>query len=337
MRAAARSSSRGTGSMAEHVAVTGASGFVGGRLVEALVARGSDVTAVVRDFGKAARLGRLGVPIVRADMRDAAAVAAAVDGADVVFHCAYGWADDAAAERRENVAGSENVARAAARRGGARLVHVSTMAIYGHELPAVVDEDTPARPGTPYGETKLEVEHALRALAGDQGLDLRVVRATKVFGPYDFGFTVRAATALLERRLWLIEDGAGIVSPSYVDNLVHGLMLAADARQGGGTHVIADGVDITWRELYARLVELIGGGPHGSFRRGETRPVLGGPPLPGELEYRDFMRAGSYSIARAERDLGYRPVVAFDEALARTAAWLRFAGIVPAGGARAAT
>lgn len=335
MSVVVHSSSRGANSMAERVAVTGASGFVGGRLVEALAARGSDVTAVVRDFRKAARLGRLGVPIVRADMRDAAALSAALDGADLVFHCAYGWAGDAAAERRDNVVGSENVARATARRDGARLVHVSTMAIYGHELPAVVDEDTPADPGTPYGETKLEVEHALRALAGDKGLDLRVVRATKVFGPYDFGFTVRVATALHERTLWLIEDGTGTVSPSYVDNLVHGLMLAAGARQGG-THVIADGVDITWREFYARLAELIGGAPHGSFRRGATRPVPGGATLPGEREYRDFMRAGSYSIARAERELGYRPVVAFDEALARTAAWLRFAGIVPSGGARAA-
>ena len=236
--------------MAERVAVTGASGFIGGRLVEALAARGSEVTAIVRDYRRAARLGRLAIRIVRADMTDAAAVDHALRNADVVFHCAYSWAADDEVGRRENVAGSENVARAVAGRAGARLVHVSTMAIYGHDLPPVVDEETPARPGTSYAVTKLEVEHALRAIAAEAGLDLRVARATKVFGPYDFGFTVRTVKGLLDRSLWLIEDGSGIVSPSYVDNLVHGLLLVAGARDAG-TYLIADGINITWRELYA--------------------------------------------------------------------------------------
>lgn len=321
---------------ARTVAVTGASGFIGGRLVEALVADGADVTGVVRDFRRAARLGRLDMRIARADMRDAAAVNAALDGADLVFHCAYGWDDVDAVERADNVVGSVNVARAVARRDGARLVHVSTMAIYGHDLPDVVDEDTPPRPATPYGETKLEVEQALRALADAEGIDLRVVRATKVFGPYDFGFTVRTVRSLLERRLWLIEDGSGIVAPSYVDNLVHGLLLAAAAESRGGTHLISDGVNLTWRELYGRFASITGGAPYGSFRRDQAAASAGAPPAPGEREYRDFMRGGAYSIARAQRDLGYHPIIPFDEAMTRTAAWLRFAGIFETRGARGA-
>jgi nucleoside-diphosphate-sugar epimerase len=312
---------------AARVVVTGAGGFIGGRLVEALAAAGLELTAVVRDYGRAARLGRLGVKLVRADLRDPQAVRALLDDAELVFHCAYGWRPDQELERAENLAASLNVGLEARRLDRVRLVHVSTMAVYGHDLPPIVDEDTPPRPGTPYGATKLEIERELAALAAGGAIDLRVVRATKVFGPYDAAFTVSTVTSLLERRLRLIEGGSGLVAPSYVDNLVYGLLLAAAPGAPGGIHVISDGVDMTWRELYGRFSSITSVGPSGDYVRGRT-PVGKEPSPPSELEYRDFTRRGAYSIARAQRDLGYRPVVGFEEAMSRTASWLRFAGII---------
>jgi nucleoside-diphosphate-sugar epimerase len=305
--------------------VTGASGLVGARLVEALSAGGIEVTAIVRDYRSSARLGRLPVRLVRADLRKRAVVQAALADAELVFHCAYGWNEEAEVEHEENLTLSHNVGCAVAA-AGARLVHVSSMAVYGHRLPRLVDEQTPPRPGTPYGRTKLEIERSLRALAKRRGMELCIVRATKVFGPYDFAFTVRTVRKLLEGQLVLIEDGRGIVAPSYVDNLVYGLILAGAPHPAENCYVICDGVNLTWRELYGHIAKSVGT----ELLSGVRRTGPGNGPAPSEREYRDYMRRGSYTNARAERDLGYRPRIDLAEAIDRTAQWLRFAGIVGA-------
>ena len=140
---------------ARKVVITGATGFVGGRLVDALVAnRGVSVTAIVRDYAKVARVARFGIRLERADLLEPESFAAALQGADVVFHCGYGGNADEKVERQANLVGTLNLAQEAVKQRVKRFVHVSTMSIDGHDLPRVVDEDTPPKPTTAYGRIK---------------------------------------------------------------------------------------------------------------------------------------------------------------------------------------
>ena len=376
------------------VIVTGATGFVGGRLVEVLAGkRGVRVTALVRDFSKVARIARLGVPLMRADLLDPDSWRAALAGADVVFHCGYGGHLDARVERERNLGGTINLAHEAAKQQVRRFVHLSSMAVYGHDLPTVVTEKTPPRPTTSYGQIKLEIEQRLREISGSSGLDVRMVRPTKVYGPYDYNFTVPTIQKLLDGKLWLIERGSGIVSPNYVDNLVQGLLRCAEQEGiNGGVYIMADGMDLTWAEFFRFFSRIAGSEPCGNVTRAECEAAAAAarrppslrmlfqttvlskearglypkypwlralhavvpqaavkmfkkqapraasfrelpsavPPRPPSLnEYRDYTRSGSFSIELAKEELGYRPHVSIEEAIDRTAAWLRFADVIP--------
>jgi nucleoside-diphosphate-sugar epimerase len=254
------------------VLITGGTGFVGGRLLEVLKGtRGVSVTALVRDFARVARIGRYGVPIVRGDLLEPESFSHALKGVDVVFHCGYGGAKEERDERRANLDGTLNLAKEAVRHGVKRFIHTSTMSIYGHDLPPEVTEATPPRPTTGYGRIKLEIEHALTSFAASSGLDLRMVRPTKVYGPYDYNFSVPVTKKILERRLWMIEEGSGIVTPNYVDNLVHGLMLCAE-REGlkGAAYLMADGRSYTWAEFFEYFFRMTGERAIGNVTRADV-------------------------------------------------------------------
>ncbi len=163
--------------------VTGATGFVGSHLAEALHRRGDAVTALARSAGKAAALAHLDVRVVAGDLHDHAALTRAVEGQDVVFHvagvvAARNEADFLAANRD----GTSNVAEAARRAGVGRFVLVSSMAAagptsLGHPLTGA----EPPRPVTAYGRSKLAAE----AVVTGSGLPWTIIRPPMVYGPRD--------------------------------------------------------------------------------------------------------------------------------------------------------
>src|SRR3990170_1568647 len=128
-----------------HVFITGAGGFIGGRLAEVLHCSGwPAVCAGVRRWSSAARVGRLPIDIVRCDVTDAKQVHAALDGVSAVVHCAAG-------SRDVTVDGTRNMLEAAFAHGVERFVHVSTIDVYGNSLGEVY-EDSPYRyTGSQYG------------------------------------------------------------------------------------------------------------------------------------------------------------------------------------------
>jgi nucleoside-diphosphate-sugar epimerase len=163
--------------------VTGATGFVGSHLAEALCRRGDQVTALVRSPRKAEALAPLGLRIVAGDLDDAASLASAVEGQEVVFHVA-----GLVAARTEdqfmrcNRDGSASLVAAAAGAGVSRFVLVSSMAAGGPARPGRPLLGTePARPVTAYGRSKLAAEAAVTAGT----LPWVIVRPPTVYGPRD--------------------------------------------------------------------------------------------------------------------------------------------------------
>jgi len=163
--------------------VTGATGFVGSHLAEALRRRGDEVTVLARSARKAETLQPLGVTLVEGDLHATAALARAVEGQDVIYHVAGTVAArDEAEFHRANREGTRNLLAAAERAGRARFVLVSSMAAAGPASPGrpLVGGEAP-RPVTAYGRSKLAAEQAVTASA----LPWTIVRPPTVYGPRD--------------------------------------------------------------------------------------------------------------------------------------------------------
>jgi 2-alkyl-3-oxoalkanoate reductase len=163
--------------------VTGATGFVGSHLAEALRRHGVELTALVRSPAKAAALAPLGVRVVAGDLHDQPALERASEGQDIVYHvaglvAARTEADFLAANRD----GTRNVVEAAERAGAGRLVMVSSMAAAGPSAKGrPLQGDEPARPVTAYGRSKLAAEQVVRA----SSLAWTILRPPLVYGPRD--------------------------------------------------------------------------------------------------------------------------------------------------------
>ena len=165
------------------VLVTGATGFVGGHLTEALRRRGDEVTALARSASKAAALAPLGVRVVPGDLHDRAALQRAAEGQDVVYHVAGVVAARSEADFMvANRDGTRNLIEPLGQMGTGRLVLVSSMAAIGPTIKGrPLRGDEAPRPVTAYGRSKLAAEQAVTASA----LPWTIVRPPMVYGPRD--------------------------------------------------------------------------------------------------------------------------------------------------------
>jgi nucleoside-diphosphate-sugar epimerase len=205
------------------VLVTGATGFVGGHLTEALRRRGDEVTALARSASKAAALAPLGVRVVPGDLHDRAALQRAAEGQDVVYHvagvvAARSEADFMAANRD----GTRNLVEALGQMGTGRLVLVSSMAAAGPTIKGrPLRGDEAPRPVTAYGRSKLAAEQAVTSSA----LPWTIVRPPMVYGPRD-------QEVLKVFRLArfgvapVLGDGSQELSAVYGGDLAEGLIAA---------------------------------------------------------------------------------------------------------------
>lgn len=319
--------------------VTGATGFIGGRLAERLAREaGARVTGTGRDLEKAAALEGLGVRLRRADLLDFRRMRELVEGQEVVFHVAA-WLS-----RRHgndemawplNVFATLELVRAAATAGVSRLVHVSSIAAYGPPEGPVMDEGRPVDPAqsAAYGATKAEGEQRALVLAGELGLALSVVRPGMVYGPGSYGWSVRMLR-LVQRGVPLIfGKGDGHAHPVYVDNLVDGMMLAATRPEAAGKAFNFVDEPVTWREWFGAYGAMAGREPVAlPFWLARLGFVVAAHlPLGLSIRVSDrllgyYTSKTVYPTAKAERLLGYGARVGFEEGMRRTEAWLREEG-----------
>lgn len=238
------------------VLVTGANGFLGRTVCEALVRGGHSVTAAVRSPARAA--GLPGTPVPIGDLADTTDWREALTDAGAVIHCAARvhvmreTARDPLAEFRSiNVGATERLARAAAAGGVRRFLYVSSIKVNGEATDgAPFTAGDPAQPLDPYGISKHEAEQALWAIARETGLEVTVLRPPLVYGP--------GVGGNFQRLIKLVRSGAPlplasvrnrrsmIYSRNFADLLVR---LVADARGVGKTYVVADGISLSTPDL----------------------------------------------------------------------------------------
>jgi nucleoside-diphosphate-sugar epimerase len=225
--------------------VTGATGFVGGRLAARLRERGDEVVALVRDPAKAGRLRELGCTIVEGDLSSRDALAAAMEGCDAVFHVAAIYRNGVPRSKRDelfaaNVTGTENALDAAVDAGVGRIVYVSSNVAFGDTRGEVVDETYEPPAGqyvSLYHETKALAHRAARDRIG-QGAPIVIVQPGGIYGPGDH----TEIGGMLERgvrgKVVVLPFGGVGLNWVFVDDLVEGILLAHDRGRVGESYVL---------------------------------------------------------------------------------------------------
>jgi nucleoside-diphosphate-sugar epimerase len=324
--------------------VTGATGFIGGRLAERLAAEGYQVRCLARSTSDTSRLDRLDVEIATGDLTRPDTVAAAAQGCSYVFHCGALVSDWATAAEiaRINVGGTKNLLDASVDTSVERFIHFSTTDVYGYPGGANVDETyAGTRFRNWYSETKREAEAEVRRVQQAGALDTVILRPATVYGPGSVDVVGGIARAIRDGNMLLVDRGRAIAGLVYVDNLIDAALLALrhDAAPGHAFNA-SDGLDITWKEFTDGLAAGLGSSEvrwslpywmangigfsleHGyralrKTTRLQTRPLLSRQAVHVLGTNQDF------SNRKARELLGWEPRVDYAAGLEATLDWLK--------------
>jgi len=234
------------------VLVTGGSGFIGSRLVSELLANGHWVRILDKvQSTRYPELCRIG------DVRDPAAVNAAVKGIDIVYHLAAEHRDDVrpiSLYYEVNVEGTRKLTEACSNHSISRFIFTSSVAVYGLNAGTPSEESLP-NPFNDYGRSKLQGEEVLRQWAGENpGVSLTIVRPTVVFGEGNRGNVYNLVNQIVSGRFVMVGDGTNRKSMAYVGNVAAFLMFAGDLGQSGiRVFNYVDKPDLSMNELVGKV------------------------------------------------------------------------------------
>lgn len=246
------------------VFVTGATGFVGGQLVEQLVMHeGANVRVLIHTWNKAAYISRFDVEYVHGDIYDSEAMTAAMKGCDYVMHLAI----TGGRTIEESIANSEKAIDAlmfAAKKNGIKhIVNMSSVVVHGETVPENLTADSPLISySDAYAAGKLAAENRFWKLLDEYQLHGSVIRPTYVWGPYSMWYTIHILKQMKKGDFAWVENGNGMCNAVYVGNVVD--MCIKCCSEPAADHqafIATDGEQLTWREFYGQYMQMIGKRP----------------------------------------------------------------------------
>jgi len=321
------------------IAVTGATGFIGSHLVDALVCRGHDVTCLARSPEKARGLAHLSVRVVYGSMDSAQSLASLVDRQDAVIHAA-GLTKAQTPEEyiRVNVGGTENLLSALAGADGRlrHFVYFSSAETMGPSNNGrSLTEAEAFRPYSAYGKSKVMAEERLVGLS--QRIPVTIVRPPAVYGPRDRDFAI--LFRMISRGIFPIVSPSPAFSVVYVKNLVAGICQAIERPQGIGlrSYFFTDGPAISWQDFGETVARALGRRPLrlnvplavvraiGALM-GVLSSITGKTSILSRDKIHEMTGSWVFSDQRARQELDYQPAFSTEQGIAETAAWYRNEG-----------
>jgi dTDP-glucose 4,6-dehydratase len=310
------------------VLVTGGAGFIGSHYVRKALggayASLAEAEIVVLDkltyAGNEANLAPVKddprLRFVQGDICDPTVVTQVMAGVDVVVHFAAESHVDrsimgAADFVMTNVVGTQTLLQAAVDAGVSKFVHVSTDEVYGSIESGSWPETHPLEPNSPYSASKASSDLLARSFYRTHGLPVCVTRCSNNYGPYQFPEKVIPlfVTNLMDgKKVPLYGDGLNVRDWLHVDDHCHGIQLVVESGRAGEIYNIGGGTELTNLELTQRLLAAFEVGDE-MVERVEDRKA--------------HDRRYSVDITKITNELGYRPLVSFDEGLAGTIEWFR--------------
>lgn len=326
------------------IAITGIGGFIGLRMAQRATDMGWQVSGVDISEAAVARARAIGAEAHIGDVTDADSLRPAFEGADWIFHTAAVVQEDGPRElyERINNGGTDTVCRAARACSVPRLVHLSSIMVYGFDYPPNVAEDGPFDGSANlYNETKLSSERiALSHNAPDQGFGVIVIRPGDVYGLGSIPWVQRPLDAIKAGQFVLPDGGRGVINHVHVDNLIDGVLLAVQHDACGQAFNITDDAATPGREYFGHLLRMLGRSrvptaPAWALSAGlrlawAVGPQLGITPPMQAAALRFLTRQNKIACDRARQMLGYRPKLTLEQGMERLESELREAGEIAA-------
>ena len=249
----------------ERVLVTGAGGFIGGRIVERLRSEpGVEAIAMVRSYKGCARVARLGVQMVRCDITDRSELSKVVRNATSVIHCAM-------SDGPSIVDGTRNIIECAQSAGVGKVVHLSTGDIYSAATGSLEEDSARDRVGDWYSDAKREAEDICEEAIG-KGLPITRLRPGIVYGPFCYAWTQRIGMRIANRQVSLLpEVQNGICNAVFVDDVVEACALFRRPGFGDGDAFNINGPErISWNEYFLEFAAALEVAPPKPASAGRT-------------------------------------------------------------------
>jgi len=324
------------------ILITGATGLLGGHLINELQQRGEHIRALVLPIENADKLIEQGVEVVRGDITDANTLPPAVKDIDLIFHLAgmMGVWRPLADYRLVNVTGTENLYKAAQAAGVRRFVHTSSHTVYGLGHGRFLTENDLLRPDPdPYSITKAEGDRLIRRLLLNSAVETVILRPGTFFGPNDRLHFGRMAQKMKDGKSVIIGRGDNALPFCYVTDVVQGFLLAGYHPQApGNIYNISNDHPLTQQEMFNAIADAVGGVR--PTRHLPYLPIYYGAiiaeriiarvthtkPIVTQLGAMMFGTDNRHSIEKARHELGYEPKVDLRDGIKLAAEWFNTGG-----------
>jgi nucleoside-diphosphate-sugar epimerase len=322
------------------ILVTGATGFIGGALIDKLLKQKWEVTALVRRETESTSLKQRGVKIVFGDITDLDSLKKAVKGVDVVFNLAAALLHHNLPDReywKVNVDGVKNLMAVCRKYETKRIVHISTVGIYGPTSEKGKDEKSELKLSNIYTRTKYEGEKIVLEHI-KSGLPVTIIRPTIVYGPGDTRPGFLNLFVLIKKGLFIpIGKGDNFFHTIYIENLVEALVLVATAKKVvGQDFIIGDDPCPTMREIIEVIAKVQGKKLPNFYLPKWLACLVGfvfeplrclGLSVPLRVSRVNFITQNKKFIINKAKDiLGYKPKVDLEEGVQRTFRWYKEKG-----------
>lgn len=322
------------------VLVTGATGFLGGHLVNKLLKAGDRVRILARHSANVEPLQTRGVEVVYGDLSDKASLKTAVEGIDIVYHLGAAMGGSWADYEEVTVKGTQRMLDVSLAAGVQRFVHISSLAVYqvyGLKRNAIIDETRPCDP-TPekvgsYSRSKVEAEKIVLQYYG-KGLPVTIIRPGLIYGPRGRVMFPHIGQFLKNKIFLLIGQGTNLLPFTYVENTVEAIRLAGinDAAVGQIYQVVDDS-EITQREYLNKFMAA-------TQSKFPTLPIpffffISAAFLVDRLKSFGLLKSSTFSqygviskykslrfdSSKAKKELDWDPRIGLDEGLSKTFSW----------------